>query len=502
MPAIACYSDIFSTGNLYPQSDYRQVFQIFPPDVWATEVLADYAIARPRLLQVRLHRRQHQHRQPGQGPGGQGLGRPRGEPGRRRAVQRGRHGHDRADAAGQGDGLPRAVPVGAGRRHRARPAEHRGPRRRLHRPRHGQGRRVAPAGPGVPGRRGRAHVRRAGRPRGATPAPSPPGTWAASATSRSSRAPSTCSSSGGAPRPPAARTTLATRCSCSPRPWTPRRTPTQPRSSPRWRRPSINFSSATPHAFAPDRHISLTKEDIVGVCLERGKAVDTRPVLRAGQGVRRVLPARLHRPTQFVRLNMESNLKKYPALEGIFLEQGYGTQCTKVKDEGAAVRVPADQRLQDPLGKETRRCSWSSQSVISGTAPGQRLRGARPRVLDHLHDHPDHQLRPGPAADGRRVHLLRRLWWGSASLAGRAGGAVFALDADRAFRQPSRSRPLGQFDPNTNIGWILTTLSGRPDPAGRRAANRGRHREPDASPKVVSRSAARQRSRASTSRST
>ena len=30
-------------------------------------------------------------------------------------------------------------------------------------------------------------------------------------------------------------------------------------------RTSIHFSSTTPHAFAPNRHISLTKDDIVGV---------------------------------------------------------------------------------------------------------------------------------------------------------------------------------------------------------------------------------------------
>ena len=35
------------------------------------------------------------------------------------------------------------------------------------------------------------------------------------------------------------------------------------------------------HAFAPDRHISLTTEDIVGVTLERGRAATTQPSLTA-----------------------------------------------------------------------------------------------------------------------------------------------------------------------------------------------------------------------------
>ncbi|HVE76774.1 MAG TPA: ABC transporter substrate-binding protein, partial [Actinomycetota bacterium] len=44
IPTIATYSDLYSAGQLFPDSDYPQVFQIFPPDIWSAEVLADYAV--------------------------------------------------------------------------------------------------------------------------------------------------------------------------------------------------------------------------------------------------------------------------------------------------------------------------------------------------------------------------------------------------------------------------------------------------------------------------
>ena len=79
---------------------------------------------------------------------------------------------------------------------------------------------------------------------------------------------------------------------------------------------SINFSSVTPHAFAPDRHISLTKEDIVGVCLERGKATTTQPPYELGTEFTDFFPPGYIGPTHFVRLNLEANLKKHPDARG------------------------------------------------------------------------------------------------------------------------------------------------------------------------------------------
>jgi branched-chain amino acid transport system substrate-binding protein len=98
-------------------------------------------------------------------------------------------------------------------------------------------------------------------------------------------------------------------------------------------RTSIHFSSVTPHAFAPNRHISLTKDDIVGVTLERGKAVPTRPSYELGTEFEVFHPPGYIGPTHFARLNMEANAAKYPELMRVFYEEGYGTQCTKVPDD-------------------------------------------------------------------------------------------------------------------------------------------------------------------------
>src|SRR5207253_1672507 len=45
MPAIAAYGDLASVDQLYPKTDYRQLFQMFPPDIWGIELaLEEYSL--------------------------------------------------------------------------------------------------------------------------------------------------------------------------------------------------------------------------------------------------------------------------------------------------------------------------------------------------------------------------------------------------------------------------------------------------------------------------
>src|SRR5439155_26356031 len=44
IPCIAAYGDLYSVDQLYPKTDYRQLFQMFPPDIWGIELaLEEYA---------------------------------------------------------------------------------------------------------------------------------------------------------------------------------------------------------------------------------------------------------------------------------------------------------------------------------------------------------------------------------------------------------------------------------------------------------------------------
>ena len=103
----------------------------------------------------------------------------------------------------------------------------------------------------------------------------------------------------------------------------------------------------TPHAFAPDRHISLTEEDIVGITLERGSAAQTQPPYDLGTEYEVFHPPGYIGPTHLVRPNMEGNVKKYPELMKIFYEEGYGTQCTKIPDKSVpwGFRLTSDCRI-------------------------------------------------------------------------------------------------------------------------------------------------------------
>jgi branched-chain amino acid transport system substrate-binding protein len=98
----------------------------------------------------------------------------------------------------------------------------------------------------------------------------------------------------------------------------------------------INFSSISPHSFTKDRHISIEKADMVGITLERGSAVPTSPAYQLGNEFKEFFPPGYVGPTLFARFNQEALLKKHKLRYGdIFLAKGYGTQCTKVPDSKA-----------------------------------------------------------------------------------------------------------------------------------------------------------------------
>ncbi|MCA1727280.1 MAG: ABC transporter substrate-binding protein [Actinobacteria bacterium] len=312
MPAIACYSDIYSTGNLYPQSDYRQVFQIFPPDVWATEVLADYAIedrgySKFAFIGDNTNIGNQGKTQVAKALADRGASLAAAEQYNvgdtdmtaqmLRVKGTGCHALFlwglAGDTARGGGWHPQVVgfPGGAAERTFAELA---GPAAKA-----GTISTWYMGGLGyIPEFQGAVDLFKQ--------------RWGAAPT-------------GGENNPSDSVFLLAKAFDTA-------KTTDPAKVIATLEKTKINFSSATPHEFAPDRHISLTKEDIVGVCLERGKAVDTNPSYELGKEFGEFFPAGYIGPTQFVRLNLESNLKKYPQLEGIFLEQGYGTQCTKVKD--------------------------------------------------------------------------------------------------------------------------------------------------------------------------
>lgn len=106
---------------------------------------------------------------------------------------------------------------------------------------------------------------------------------------------------------------------------------------------SVNFFSTTPHRFQPGQRLSLTKGDIIGVTLERGAAVRTDPAYELGAEFRKTFPPGYVGPTHFVRPNFEALVQTHPELMKIILDEGYGTQCTKVPDPS----VPWGFRLTD-----------------------------------------------------------------------------------------------------------------------------------------------------------
>jgi len=108
----------------------------------------------------------------------------------------------------------------------------------------------------------------------------------------------------------------------------------------------VNFSSITPHTFTKDRHISLEKADMVGITLERGKAANTSPAYQLGTEfignpkadppIKAFNPPGYVGPTQFMRFNQEALTKKHEKLfVDVMLKQGFGTQCTKRPDSSS-----------------------------------------------------------------------------------------------------------------------------------------------------------------------
>lgn len=101
----------------------------------------------------------------------------------------------------------------------------------------------------------------------------------------------------------------------------------------------VNFSSITAHSFTPDRHISIEKEDMIGITLERGRAVPTTPPYELGTeftgrgDIKAFHPPGYVGPTHFMRFNMDGLLRKHRKLFGdVLMKGGYGTQCTKRQD--------------------------------------------------------------------------------------------------------------------------------------------------------------------------
>ncbi|MGH2739274.1 MAG: ABC transporter substrate-binding protein [Actinomycetota bacterium] len=331
LPAIACYSDLYSTNNLFPQSDYRQVYQIFPPDIWATEVLADYAIEDRGFSKFAFI-------------------------GDNTAVgNQGRQMVEKA-LADRGFSLLTAEQYNIGDTDMT-----------------AQMLRVKGTGChalflwGLAGdtAHGLQNIEALG------------GTYDDRDTAKSSWKPQIMGFPGGAAERTFAELAGAAAKSGTVSTWylggvgyLPEFQGAVDLFRERWgvaptggeNNPAdsvfllakafdtagttesakvletldhtgINFSSATPHEFAPDRHISLTKDDIVGVTLERGQAVSTTPAYELGAEFEVYHPPGYIGPTHFVRPNLEANISKYPELMEIFLTESYGTQCTKVPDK-------------------------------------------------------------------------------------------------------------------------------------------------------------------------
>jgi branched-chain amino acid transport system substrate-binding protein len=331
LPAIACYSDLYSTNSLFPESDYRQVFQIFPPDIWATQVLADYAIDDRGYSQFAFI----------------GDNTAIGNQGRRMVEQAlGQRGAGLATAeqynVGDTDmtaqmlrikgtgcnalflwglagdtahGLQNIEAIGGG--YTDRDAA------------------LSSWRPQILGFPGGAAERTFAELAGPAAKSGTVSTWYVGGVGylpqfqgavnvfrdRWGQTPT-----GGENNP-------ADSCFLLAKAFNEAQSTDPAKVIETLERTSINFVSVTPHAFAPDRHISLTIEDIVGVTLERGRAVPTSPSYELGTEYQVFHPPGYIGPTHFVRPNLEGNVKKYPELMKIFYEEGYGTQCTKVPDK-------------------------------------------------------------------------------------------------------------------------------------------------------------------------
>jgi branched-chain amino acid transport system substrate-binding protein len=332
IPAIACYSDLYSTDNLFPRSDYRQVFQIFPPDAWATEVLADYAISDRGYARfayigdntaIGNQGRRMVERALAQRGGSLATAEQYnvGDTDMTAQMLRIRstgchalflwglagdtaHGLQNIEALGGGY-VDRDAALGGGWR------------------------------PQILGFPGGAAERTFAELAGDAAKAGTVSTWYVGGLGylpefqggvdifkeRWGQSPT-----GGENNPADSVYLLA-------KAFEDAGTTDPARVIDTLERTSIHFASSTPHTFAPNRHISLTIEDIVGVTLERGKAQPTAPSYELGREFETFFPPGYIGPTHFVRPNMEGNVRKYPELMEVFYSQGYGTQCTKVPDD-------------------------------------------------------------------------------------------------------------------------------------------------------------------------
>lgn len=333
LPSIACYSDLFSTGNLFPDSDYEQVFQIFPPDIWATEVLADYAIedrgfTKFAFVGDNTAVGNQGRRMVEKALGDRGFGLLTGEQYNigdtdmtaqmLRVRGTGCHALFLWGLAGDtAHGLQNIEALDGTYEDRDAAL------------------RASPWRPQILGFPGGAAERTFAELAGPAAKSGTVSTWYLGGVGYLPQFQGAVDlfEERWGQRPTGGENNPADSVFLLAKAFDDAGSTDAAKVLETLKTTSINFSSTTPHAFAPDRHISLTKEDIVGVTLERGNAVQTDPKYELGTEFEVFHPAGYIGPTHFVRPNMEANVSKYPELMEIFLTEGYGTQCTKVEDD-------------------------------------------------------------------------------------------------------------------------------------------------------------------------
>ncbi|HEX2038341.1 MAG TPA: ABC transporter substrate-binding protein [Acidimicrobiales bacterium] len=96
----------------------------------------------------------------------------------------------------------------------------------------------------------------------------------------------------------------------------------------------VTFASV-PFGFDRDRHVSKTKDEVIVVTLERnGGPAPTTPPYQLGRewSPGRPFTTTEAGPTQLVRPTLAANRRAHPTVMEQVLAEGYGTQCTKQPD--------------------------------------------------------------------------------------------------------------------------------------------------------------------------